>query len=181
MIEVKVKQYFTNRFPQFSVSQQYGIQFGTKKNGIADVVLHQSIGNQKGNFVAIAECKKFPLPILKDQAKAQLKSYMSATATKYGVLAIGTNPGNWIFCENKYNNWFVEINQNAFETGIDNWTPLPIGSLNVSLQRAQKTTEKWKQITLALGFLFILTSSLFSLLWFHQSEQFTSCSALPII
>ena len=68
MIEVKVKQYFTNRFPQFSVSQQYGIQFGTKKNGIADVVLHQSIGNQKGNFVAIAECKKFPLPILKDQA-----------------------------------------------------------------------------------------------------------------
>ena len=164
MVEEKVKQYFTDRFPQFSVSQQCSVQFGTRRGGIADVVLHQSIGDQKGNFVAIAECKKFPLQILQGHAKAQLKSYMSATATKYGVLAVGTDPGNWMFCENKYNNWFVEIDQNAFETGIDNWTPLPVGSLNVSLQRAQKNTHRWKRIALALGFLFILTSSLFSCL-----------------
>ena len=170
IIEQEVKRYFTNQFPQFSVSQQCNVQFGVRY-GIADVVLHQSIGAGRGKFVAIAECKKLPLPILQGQAKAQLKSYMSATATKYGVLAVGTDLGNWMFCENKYNNWFVEIDQRAFEAGINNWTPLPVGALNVSLQRAQKTARRWKRIALALGFLFILTSSLFSLLWFDLSEN----------
>ena len=174
MVEQKVKQYFTERFPQFSVSEECNVQFGTRTGGIADVVLHQSMGGQKGNFVAIAECKKLPLPIPQGQAKAQLKSYMSATSTKYGVLAVGTDPRNWVFCENKYDNWFVEINQNAFETGIDNWSPL-----DVSLSRAQKTTRWWKRIALALGFLFILTSSLFSLLLFHLSEN--SPSEVPYL
>ena len=102
VVEQAVKTYFTDKFPQFSVSQQCEIYFGTK-GGIADVVLHQSIKDEKGYFVAIAECKKWPLPILRGRAKAQLKSYMSATNTRYGVLAVGTDPRNWEFCENKYN------------------------------------------------------------------------------
>lgn len=93
VVEQEVSRYFTDRFPQFSVSQQCEVQFGTRY-GIADVVLHQPIRNEKGRFVAIAECKRLPLPILRGQAKAQLKSYLSATNTRYGVLAVGTDPRN---------------------------------------------------------------------------------------
>ena len=64
VVEQEVKTYFTDRFPQFSVSQQVGVQFGTK-HGIADVVLHQPIGEEKGQFIAIAEVKRWPLPILR--------------------------------------------------------------------------------------------------------------------
>ena len=102
VVEQKVKTYFADRFLQFTVSQQCETHFGTK-NGIADVVLHQPTGNGMGRFVAIAEVKRMPLPILRDRARAQLKSYLSATNTKYGVLAVGTDPRNWEFCENKYN------------------------------------------------------------------------------
>ena len=45
IVEEEVKTYFTDRFRQFSVSQQCEIQFGTR-HGIADVVLHQSIGDE---------------------------------------------------------------------------------------------------------------------------------------
>ena len=79
------------------------MQFGTK-NGIADVILHQPVKTEKGYFVAIAECKKLPLPILRWKARAQLKSYMSATHTQFGVLAVRTDPQNWEFCQNKFNN-----------------------------------------------------------------------------
>lgn len=90
VVEQEVKTYFVDRFPQFSVSRQCKIQFGTK-HGIVDVVLHQSIQDGRGYFVAIAECKILPLPILRAQAKAQLKSYMSATNARYVVLAVGTD------------------------------------------------------------------------------------------
>lgn len=49
IVEQEVKNYFTDRFasPSFFVSQQCDIQFGTRY-GIADVVLHQPIGEEKG-------------------------------------------------------------------------------------------------------------------------------------
>ena len=155
IVEQAVKTYFTDQFPQFSVSEQCAVSFGTQHRGIADVVLYM---DENGYFVAIAECKRWPLPIPLDQAKAQLKSYMSATNTRYGVLAIGTDVGNWEFCENKYNNRFVQIGRKSFERGIKNWMPL-----DVRLQREQKTTRWWKRIALTLGVVFILTCS--SLLW----------------
>ncbi len=43
MVEQKVKTYFTDRFPDFSTSQQCGVQFGTR-HGIADVVLQDKKG-----------------------------------------------------------------------------------------------------------------------------------------
>lgn len=162
VVEQAVKTYFTDKFPQFSVSQQCEIQFGTR-HGIADVVLHQSIKDEKGYFVAIAECKKWPLPILRGRAKAQLKSYMSATNTRYGVLAVGTDSRNWEFCENKYNNWFAEINREDFEWGIENWKPVPAGALNIDGQPKHRTSPWWKRTALFLGVLFIV--SLASLLF----------------
>ena len=57
IVEQAVKTYFTDRFPQFSVSQQRQVQFGTR-HGIAGVILHQPIKDKPEHFVAIAECKK---------------------------------------------------------------------------------------------------------------------------
>ena len=162
VVEQAIKTYFTDKFPQFSVSQQCEIQFGTR-HGIADVVLHQSIKDEKGYFVAIAECKKWPLPILRGRAKAQLKSYMSATNTRYGVLAVGTDPRNWEFCENKYNNWFAEIEREDFERGIENWRPVSTKALAVNLQ--ETTARWWKRIALIFGVLFFVSLVSLLLLW----------------
>ena len=108
VVEQEAKTYFTDQFPQFEISQQCKIQFGTR-HGIADVVLHQPTRNGQGYFIAIAECKTRPLPVDRFHARAQLKSYLAATNTQYGVLAVGTDPKEWEFCENKYNNWFASI------------------------------------------------------------------------
>ena len=87
----EIKTYFTDRFPQFSVSLECNVQFGRKRGGRADVVLHQPINDEQGRLVAIGECKRSPLPTLRYRARAQLKSYMSATNTLFGVLAVGTS------------------------------------------------------------------------------------------
>ena len=166
VVEQEVRRYFTDRFTStpFFVSQQCGIQFGTR-HGIADVVLHQPIGEEKGYFVAIAECKKWPLPILRGKAKAQLKSYMSATNTRYGVLAIGTDPRNWDFCENKYNNWFAEIDRETFEKGIESWKPASPNALQIDLQREQKFTRWWKRLALLFATAFVISCVSIVLLW----------------
>ena len=166
IVEQEVKNYFTNRFPSppFFVSQQCEIQFGTRY-GIADVVLHQPICEEKGYFVAIAECKKWPLPVLRGKAIAQLRSYLSATHTRYGVLAIGTDPRNWEFCENKYNNWFAEIDRETFEKGIENWTPASSNTLTLDLQQGQKSTRWWKRTTLAFAIAFLIALISIFLLW----------------
>ena len=164
VVEQAVKTYFTDRFPNFSVSQQCEIQFGTRY-GIADVVLHQETNNEQGRFVAIAECKTSPLLILRYRARAQLKSYLSATNTRFGVLAVGTDPRNWEFCENRYNNWFTEINRETFERGIENWEPASAGALAVDSQGGQPAARWWQRIALALGVLFVVTCSSLLLLW----------------
>ena len=169
VVEQAAKTYFTDRFPQFEVSQQCGIQFGTK-DGIADVVLHQPINNEQGRFVAIAECKVSPLPILRYRARAQLKSYMSATNTRYGVLAVGTDPRHWEFCENKYHNWFTEIKREAFEKGIENWKPVAAEAAAVNTQEGQGTARWWKRIALVLGVLFVVTCASFLFLWPEPPE-----------
>ena len=156
VVEQEVKTYFTDRFPQFSVYRQCEIHFGVK-NGIADVVLHQPTRNGMGRFVAIAEVKRMPLPILRYRARAQLKSYMSATNTKYGVLAVGTDPRNWEFCENKYNNWFVAIDRKTFEKGVRNWSPDTVGSLELNGQSERKSLRWWKRIALAVAFAFVIS------------------------
>ena len=153
IVEQAVTTYFNDQFQRFSTSQQCEVQFGTR-HGIADVVLHQPIRDETGYFVAIAECKTSPLSIPRAQARAQLKSYMSATNTRYGVLAVGTDPGNWEFCENKHNNWFVEINREDFERGIESWKPV-----------SARISHWWKRIALFLGVLFIVSILSLALLW----------------
>ena len=165
VVEQAVSRYFADRFPQFSVSQQCEVQFGTRRHGITDVVLHQPIGAEKGRFVAIAECKPLPLPILRDYARAQLKSYMSATNTQYGVLAVGTDPRNWEFCENKFNNWFVSIDQATFETRVENWQPVSVDAAAIDLQQERKATRRWKQTALAFALAFLISLGSIFFVW----------------
>ena len=164
VVEQAVQTYFTDRFPQYSVSQQCEVQFGTKQ-GIADVVLHQPIGDEQGRFVAIAECKKCPLPVLRGQAKAQLKSDLSATNTRCGLLAVGTDPRNWEFCENKYHNWFAEIEREEFERGIKIWKPVSVEAAEVKLQREQKATRWWKRLALAFAIALLISFGSVFLAW----------------
>ena len=164
IVEQEVKRYFTDRFPQFSVSQQCEVHFGTR-HGIADVVLHQPIGDEKGRFIAIAECKRLPLPMLRHYARAQLKSYMSATNTRYGVLAVGTDPRNWEFCENKFNNWFTSIDMETFERRVENWTPISPDASAVNLQRERKTVRRWKGIALAFALAFVISLGSVFVVW----------------
>lgn len=75
IVEQEVRRYFTDRFPQFSVSQQCEIRFSSRKRGITDIVLHQLVNGENGYFVAIAECKTRPLLVNCFFARAQLKSF----------------------------------------------------------------------------------------------------------
>ena len=77
------------------------IQFGAR-NGIADVVLAD--GN--GSFAAIAECKGAGYV---GHGIEQLKSYLSATDTRFGVFANRADPNQWKFYENRRGNCIPEI------------------------------------------------------------------------
>ena len=159
-VKKKVEAYFTNTFQRFSVSQECVISFGSRQGGFADVVLHTD-----EHFVVIAECKRWPLPIPHDRAKAQLESYMSATNTRYGVLAVGTDPRHWEFFENKYHNRFVPINRETFERSVENWEPISVETLEVNLQRERKTARWWKRIALAFALAFLICCVSVFLLW----------------
>ena len=86
------------------------IQFGAR-NGIADVVLAD--GN--GSFAAIAECKGAGYV---GHGIEQLKSYLSATDTRFGVFANRADPNQWKFYENRRANCIPEIDRSEFEAGV---------------------------------------------------------------
>ena len=100
----------------------------------------------------------------------RLKSYLSATNTRYGVLAVGTDPRNWEFCENKYHNWFAAIEREEFEKSIENWKPVAIEASAINLQERQETARWWKRIALVLGVLFVVTCSSLLFLWSDPPE-----------
>ena len=94
----------------FSPYREYQIQFGTR-NGITDVVLTD--GN--GSFAAIAECKGARYV---GHGIEQLKSYLSATDTRFGIFANRADRGQWKFYENWRRNQFDQIDRCKFEAGV---------------------------------------------------------------
>ena len=86
------------------------IQFGAR-NGIADVVLAD--GN--GSFAAIAECKGAGYV---GHGIEQLKSYLSATDTRFGIFANTVDCSQWKFYENRRANCIPEIDRSEFEAGV---------------------------------------------------------------
>ncbi len=109
-----VVTFFTqNRFTNFNVTHERGIQFGAgngRNFGIADVV----ITDDKGHWITIVECKSQKQGD-KERYRQQLKSYLSGTDTRFGILAFSGNPDEWIYCENKRANKFIELKKTDFE------------------------------------------------------------------
>ena len=94
----------------FSPHKECHIQFGAR-NGSADVVLAD--GN--GSFAAIAECKGAGYV---GHGIEQLKSYLSATDTRFGIFANTKDREHWKFYENQGKNQFAEIKRSKFEMGV---------------------------------------------------------------
>lgn len=108
-----VERYFNApRFndQEFSTQREYEIQMGSVKCR-ADVVLIDS----NGNLAVIAECKPGGH---EGDGINQLKSYLCATDTRFGIFANSTNPTNWQFFENLRRNQFDKIACSKFEDGV---------------------------------------------------------------
>ena len=114
-----------------TIKKEEPIQFGAKVGGFADVVLLSG-----PRFVAIAECKN-PWDNV-ESARAQLKAYLCATGTQFGILAIGTDSENWVFCENKGNYYFREITETVFKESVAAWVP------NNDFQYLEETARQWE-------------------------------------
>lgn len=106
-----VQQYFLQpKFQKFSTKKEDRIRFGSRL-GFADVVL---IGN-KGNRSVIVECKR---PGVEREGPDQLKSYLCATDTPFGLFANSTEPNDWKFYENLGRNQFGDLTRSEFESRV---------------------------------------------------------------
>lgn len=113
--EIKVAKTVTTylsepKFAKFSVVRECEIRIGPSSYK-ADIVLR----DEEGNFITIAECKS---PIRASYGIPQLKSYLSATDTSYGIFASNTNRDSWIFFENLRHNRFRRIERSDFEKRV---------------------------------------------------------------
>ena len=106
-----VHSYFDGfEIDEFLVEREHKIQFGSR-DGFVDVVLVDN----KGSFAAIAECKGTNFV---GNGIEQLKSYLSATDTRFGIFANRTDPEHWEFYENRRRNRFDQIDRSEFEAGV---------------------------------------------------------------
>ena len=148
VVEAVVAYFNEDKFKELSVDTENTapdlcrIQFGSGavvKNGIADIVLHRN-----GHLVAIAECKRYvpTSPQVNQNYRAQLKGYLSATDTRFGVLACTTDSNNWVFCENLRSHRFRTIKQSDFERGVVN---------DPTEDRRPNSNRKWQYITISLA------------------------------
>ena len=94
----------------FSPSTESQIQFGTR-NGSADVVLR----DRNGSFAAVAECKGAGYT---GHGIEQLRSYLAATDTRFGLFANRADKNHWKFYENRRRNRFDPIDRAEFEAGV---------------------------------------------------------------
>ena len=153
-----VKEYFeTLPIAGRVIDTEEPISFGTKVGGFADVVLRSN-----ARFAAIAECKN-PWDS-SEAAKAQLKSYLCATGTLFGVLAIGKDPRNWVFCENQGGYYFKEVRKDDFEKRVSNWKPTSsiqyredtARQWEKTARQIQKSIRKWQVASIAFAFLCVI-------------------------
>ena len=146
--------YFNDpQFSDFFVETECSIQMGSASRR-ADIVLRDG----KGNFIAIAECKSSGGS---DYGRSQLKSYLSASDTQFGLLAMSQNPDEWIFCERRGGNRFVEIKQAVFEASVLGGVPEgtksepTVAPAETELQSAERIKPQsiriWRYVAGVLG------------------------------
>lgn len=104
-----------SRMPYFQVSmpREYPIFMGSSKRK-ADIAVRLP---DDGVFV-IAECKA---PGKVAGGHEQLKSYLCASDTPYGIFANSLEPTDWIFYKNRGQNAFTEITRSVFQKLFSDW------------------------------------------------------------
>ena len=113
VVEEVVNYFSEPRFQKFSIKKEHPIQMGSD-NRRADVVLIDSADNAD-NLVAIAECKRVGV---EGQGLDQLRSYLSATDTRFGIFANSTDLGAWDFYENLGGNRVRSMTRSEFEKRV---------------------------------------------------------------
>ena len=130
---------------RFSPQKARQIQMGSD-NREADVALV----DENGSFAAIAECKGARYV---GHGIEQLKSYLSATDTRFGIFANKVDCSQWKFYENRGRNRFVQIDCSEFKAGVVERITArerlkdEIGHLNgkiLELENQRKTLENYK-------------------------------------
>ena len=110
VVKLVVAYFAESQFADFFVDVEREIQMGSSVRR-ADIVLRDA----RGRFIAVAECKR---PNEDVSGRLQLKSYLNATGTQFGLLATSTDSNQWAFCENKGGNQFRQISRGAFEARV---------------------------------------------------------------
>ena len=110
VVEAVVNYFSKPEFREFFIETEREIQMGSDTRRADIVLLDKSEG-----FIAIAECKQIGIVTY---GHKQLKSYLCATDTKFGIFANSTDPGDWEFYENFGQNRFGNITREQFETGF---------------------------------------------------------------
>ena len=113
VVEAVVRYFSDPRFQKFSIEKEYPIQMGSD-NRRADVVLVDS-ADSAPRLVAIAECKRVGV---EGQGLKQLKSYLSATDTRFGIFANSTHLAAWDFYENLGRNQVRSMTRSEFEERV---------------------------------------------------------------
>jgi len=174
VVEEVVAYFSQPKFSEFSILRECEIQMGTD-NRVADIVLRDG----DGKFVAIAECKalggaNYGIP--------QLKSYMSATDTPFGVFAPGVKRDSWVFYENLRHNRFQQIDLTGFEKGIlkvktnGEYSKFPIGSDNPGcfvflVDQSFSMSEIWQTGTKAEVASSIVNSMIYNLCLANETQE----------
>ena len=162
--------YFNDpQFSDFFVETECPIQMGSASRR-ADIVLRDG----KGNFIAIAECKSSGGS---DYGRSQLKSYLSASDTQFGLLAMSPNPDEWIFCERRGGNRFVEIKQAVFEARVLGESAKELTPESVEAGKPQ-SVRIWRYVAGILG-MGLLISIILLLMHSNTPEQFAVQPSTP--
>ena len=138
-----VVAYFNEpKFAEFFLEVEVPIQMGAESRR-ADIVLRDG----RGKFIAIAECKS---SYGANYGRDQLKGYLSASDTRFGLLATSPNREEWVYCERRGGNRFVEIEQSVFEAGVLEGTPETSQPQSGADPRS-KSIRIWRYVAGVLG------------------------------
>ena len=142
VVEAVVNYFSRPEFSNFCIQTEHKIQMGADSRR-ADIVLLDRFEN----FIAIAECKRAGYV---NNGIAQLKSYLCATGTPFGIFANSTDPDDWEFYENLGRNRFKGITHNQFKTGVGITRPIELisseknGFKNIRTSRARFARQREK-------------------------------------
>ena len=178
-----VKTYFQDNFNNFTINTECGIQFGAskcRKHGIADLVVLKDVA---GHWLAIVECKSEKVGYT-EQGRGQLRSYLSATDTRFGILAACGNPDNWVYCENFRSNVFTEKDKSYFEKHVfdppraNRSDQTVINQLKIIINQLKR---KLKRVTIGLISALIIAVVSIGFLFLRPTQTDTNYQVIRII